>query len=148
MPPAITTRISSIALITATPPATFFIVGDQSEPGPPRYLDYFWKPPTWMTSPAVAVLGISATIVVATSIVLIGIERRRHRVSRSALIIDALSVAAGMLVAWSYRIMTAGVIGANIGAGLVIIFGTPLLLVLIVSAVVIAIRSRKPSKVS
>ena len=53
-----------------------------------------------------------------------------------------------MLVAWSYRIMTAGVIGANIGAGLVIIFGTPLLLVLIVSAVVIAIRSRKPSKVS
>jgi hypothetical protein len=56
--------------------------------------------------------------------------------------INALLLVAGMIMAYGYRVMTAGVIGANIGAGIIIMFGTPLVLGLLVSAAVLAKRSR------
>jgi Co/Zn/Cd efflux system component len=134
--------IASVALIAATPPATYFVVGDQSEPGARRYLDYFWTPPSWSTT-TVTIVGVTALVVVAASALVIGHGRRSHVITRTTLTIDALLAVAGVFVAWFYRICTAGVGGANIGAGLVILFGTPLLLTLLVSAITIAIRDRR-----
>jgi hypothetical protein len=44
-------------------------------------------------------------------------------------------MAAGFIAGAGWRVMTAGVIGANIGAGLVVLFGSPLVAALLVWAV-------------
>lgn len=41
-------------------------------------------------------------------------------------------MAAGFITGAGWRVMTAGVIGANIGAGLVVLFGSPLVAALLV----------------
>jgi hypothetical protein len=43
-------------------------------------------------------------------------------------------MAAGFITGAGWRVMTAGVIGANIGAGLVVLFGSPLVAALLVWA--------------
>jgi uncharacterized membrane protein len=47
--------------------------------------------------------------------------------------------AAGFIAGAGWRVMTAGVIGANIGAGFVVFFGGPIVLVLLVWALALAV---------
>lgn len=139
-----TARFASIALIAATMPAVYFVVGDLSEPGEARYLDYVWKPPSWSNT-TITVVGVLALVTMAISLATLIRERRDGRASRAVIKINAVLVIATALSAWSYRVMTAGGSGANIGAGLVMLFITPLVLSMLLAAVVIAFRSRKRS---
>ncbi|WP_226350295.1 hypothetical protein [Pseudonocardia sp. ICBG601] len=63
-----------------------------------------------------------------------------------------LCVVAGLLVGWAGRIMTATVIGANIGGGLMMLIGLPLagilVLVAVVTALVIARRAQRDARMS
>ncbi|HXH59378.1 hypothetical protein [Iamia sp.] len=52
----------------------------------------------------------------------------------------AMAVGAGVIIGGGGRIMTAPVIGANIGAGLVILFGLPAAALLLIAAGVLAAR--------
>jgi hypothetical protein len=52
-------------------------------------------------------------------------------------------IAVGVLVAYSERVITAGSTGANIGAGFCIVFVLPLVLALVASASVRAVRLRR-----
>ncbi|MER6756845.1 hypothetical protein ABT235_21975 [Micromonospora echinofusca] len=52
-------------------------------------------------------------------------------------------VAAGALLGLAWRVLTAGGIGANIGAGLMLIVGGPALAVLLIVAAVAALRMRR-----
>jgi hypothetical protein len=95
----------------------------------------------------VTFVGVIALSVMFLSVIVIALvikrERDQLRTTRTVLTIDSLLVGAGGLIAWSYRIVTAGGVGANIGVGLVVFFGAPLLLAILVTATVIAIRTRK-----
>ncbi|AZK97711.1 MULTISPECIES: hypothetical protein [Streptomyces] len=50
--------------------------------------------------------------------------------------------AAGVVVAWSHRVLTAGTADANIGAGLAVFFGTPIAAGLLLAALIQTIRLR------
>ncbi len=52
--------------------------------------------------------------------------RRRASADLRWLAVVLPLLAAAVLLGWGWRVLTAGVIGANIGAGLVVAFGGPL----------------------
>ncbi|TDC35953.1 hypothetical protein E1211_15025 [Micromonospora sp. 15K316] len=54
-------------------------------------------------------------------------------------------VGAGILVGFGWQVMTAGGIGANIGAGLIVIFGGPILVALLSTAAVVSWRVKRRS---
>jgi hypothetical protein len=73
-------------------------------------------------------------------------QHRRSPILRATLIVDALLIVAGVIVAGGYRVATAGVIGANIGAGIVILFGTPFVAGLVIAAAVVAYCSHRKQR--
>lgn len=82
--------------------------------------------------------GVAAVVVLAWSVVTLAVATRRGRLDRRWWTVLALLgvVAAGCGVFW--RVATATVIGANIGAGLLIVLGGPVALVLLVAAALVA----------
>lgn len=134
-------RSSLAAVVTSSLAAvlvTAWLVGDLSYQGPvdPRFpdLDYAYRP-----------LPLSADTYTAAGIVgllvLLPAAAIAAQTSGFALVLTC-SVGAGALVGLMYRVVTAGVIGANIGAGLALIIGGPLLLTLVVTGAALAVRRR------
>lgn len=134
---------SLAAVITSSLAAvlvTAWLVGDLSYQGPvdPRFpsLDYAYRP-----------LPLSADTYTAAGIVgllvLLPAAAVAARTTGFAPVLTC-AVGAGALVGFLYRVVTAGVIGANIGAGLALMVGGPLLTALIVTGAALAVR-RRPS---
>jgi hypothetical protein len=126
-------EVAFVALVVAAPITTYWLVGDLSEPGDPYYLDYFVK--STVSESSVKAAGLLAFVVLcAASTFLVRTARplRRHlHTFRAALML----VLAGEIVAVGARVATAGTSGANIGAGLFLIFGLPISVVLVVTAI-------------
>jgi hypothetical protein len=138
---------ASLLAIVATPPAAYFAIGDQSTVGPAMDPDFAFRPPSW--SPAlVRLVGLVALVAFVVAVGVLVRQHRRSPILRATLIVDALLIVAGVIVAGGYRVATAGVIGANIGAGIVILFGTPFVAGLVNAAGVVAYCShRKQSSI-
>ena len=138
--------VAALSGLVALPIATWWVVGDQSYKlgAQERYadLDYAFKPLALSAATERAV-GVAALVVVVASVVLLIVHARRgewdHRWVRPL----GAAAAAGVIVGCGWRVMTAGVIGANIGAGLAVLLGGPLVVALLVVAV--AISTRVPS---
>ncbi|MCK9903467.1 hypothetical protein CC117_26935 [Parafrankia colletiae] len=133
---------AAILLIAAVPVAVAGLLGQDDEQGVPRSeLDYAIRPldiaPGWMTA-----IGVAALLLAAASAAFLARRGRRaadrHRYRHQWQTICPL-VGIGVILGLGYHIATAGVIGANIGFGLVVLFGPPLVVVLLVVA---AIRRR------
>jgi hypothetical protein len=112
--------LAAALLIVATPLATWWVVGDVSEDAPPAALSYSFDPPP-LGSAASLVLGAGATVVAVVSLTLLGSATWRNTLDRVWWLVLLPLVALGVFAGWSYRVMTAGIIGANIGAGFVIL---------------------------
>ena len=115
----------SLMLIAATPVAAWWLIGDQSEAGPGA--DYYMvKPLDLGDSGSRHVVGAIALVIAIGGLVLVlragPIPQRRLWAWHRAL---GLIVLAEVLVTAMYRTMTAGVIGANIGGGMALFFGSP-----------------------
>jgi hypothetical protein len=126
----------ALAALPGAAAAAYWLVGDLSEPAPPPGLlglDYAVRPPA-VPGALVAVAGSLGLL-----LTVVALARLRRHPARPALVRLAV---AGVLLGWSYRVATAGVIGANIGYGLVLLIVRPLLLVLLVSAAVQLVRRR------
>ena len=126
--------ISSVAAV----PVAAWLVGDLSYQGPVDpgfpYLDYAYRP---------LPLPVAAHAAAGTIGLLVLLPAAVTALSRPGLRLTLVClIGAGALTGLSYRIMTAGVIGANIGAGLVLILGGPLLLALLVAGAVLVVRHR------
>ena len=136
----LSTRILAVstALVVALPVATWWAVGDLSEKGY-DHLDYMVRP---VPVPPVleGVLGGFAAVVVAASLVVLGVGRVRGSVPRSIDATVAPLCVAGVIVGWGWRVVTAGVIGANIGGGMVMLLVLPVAVVLVAAAVANAMR--------
>jgi hypothetical protein len=121
--------------ILATPVAAWWLIGDQSESRVPRRnRDYFARAPnvaSWIVATAGAV---ALLVLVAAAGVLVQAVRHR-RIARGWMGVVGLLSFAGVLVAFFGRIATAGVDGANIGAGLSLIVGGPVLIVVVAPAI-------------
>ena len=129
---------AAVVSSSATVPVAAWLVGDLSYQGPvdPRfpYLDYLYRP---------FPLSAAAHAVAATIGLLVLLPAAVTAASKPGLRLALVClIGAGALTGLLYRTMTAGVIGANIGAGLAMMFGGPLLLALLVAGAVLAVRHR------
>lgn len=130
-------RSGVAAAVVSAPAAALvsaWVVGDLSAPGPAAGLDYA-VPPVGLPAEVEGVVGIAGLSVLLLTVVV------ACSASRAWPVLACLSTA-GLVVGAAYRVMTAGVIGANIGAGLVVFFGGPLLLGLLLAGTVLAVRLR------
>ncbi len=114
----------------------WWLIGDLSERRVGRHplaLDYVVRAPKisgWVT----ATVGGIALAVEAASVALLVFAVRRRRLDQRWLGVVGSLMLAGMVAAWIARVVTAGSHGANIGAGLALFFGVPVVLGLVVLA--------------
>ena len=137
-----------VALLLATPVATAWLVGDLTN-GEARglaaqgeSLDYVVRPVS-LGATGDRVVGVLACVLVVVSLaLLIRATATRTLDPRRWTVIVPLMLA-GVLIGFAWRVVTAGAIGANIGAGLVVFAGGPALLILLVIAAVQTLRLRR-----
>lgn len=119
---------AGVVAVLAMPIATWWIVGDQSTTE--NLPDYIVEPPAVSADTALA-FGLVATVLLVASVAtLLGASHAR-RLDRSWWGVLLPLLGAGFVVGYSVRVVTAGVIGANIGGGMAIMFGGPLVVGLI-----------------
>jgi len=121
-----------LVLVAATPVSTWWLVGDLStEIVDP---DYFIRP-VQIGGTAEHVVGVGAVVLVAGSVVALVVAGWRGRLDQGWWSVLVELVLAGGLCGAGWRVLTAGVIGANIGAGLVMMVGAPIVAALVSMAV-------------
>ncbi|MBN0044935.1 hypothetical protein JS756_12615 [Streptomyces actuosus] len=122
-----TQLFAALLLVAAVPVAVWGLMGRQDAQGiPPSELDHAFRPPDVADGTA-TVLGVVALVLgVLGAALLVRAGLRGSLDNRWWAVLGPL-VAAGALAGVGLRILTAGVIGANIGAGLVILVGGPLI---------------------
>lgn len=111
------------ALGVALIPVTWWLIGDLSSPGfAPEELDYMFRAPEAFERHATAagLIGSSVAIICLLSL---GWMYLQGNLDRRGLVTMVAVAAAGAFGGFSARTMTAGGIGANIGAGLVFMVG-------------------------
>lgn len=116
---------AATVLVAAVPVAAWGLLGQQNSGElPASQLDYAFQPfgipdglDTVLGAIALVLAGVGATLLVRAS--------RSGGMDKRWWGVLAPLVMAGVLVGVGWRVLTAGVIGANIGAGLVIFFGGP-----------------------
>jgi hypothetical protein len=124
--------VAGVVLVTTMPIATWWLVGDLSTELPdPNYLIR----PLDIGDTAQHMIGVGAVVLVAASGLTLVVAGLRGRVDRRwwPVLVELLLV--GALCGAGWRVLTAGVIGANIGAGFVLGLGAPIVVFLVGSAV-------------
>jgi hypothetical protein len=130
---------TAIVLVTAVPVATWGLVGQQDASGVPRAeLDHAFQP---LAVPAGldTVLGVIALSLTAAAAAVLARAHRQRRLDRRWWEVLVPLVVAGLLAGAGWRVMTAGVVGGNIGAGIVFVLGGPLLIALLLWSLVRAL---------
>ncbi|MFC6022024.1 hypothetical protein ACFP2T_38405 [Plantactinospora solaniradicis] len=126
-------------LVIATPVATWWLVGDRSTVPAGAVPDYAFQP--WDVNPGVAhAAGIGSVVAALVALLVLGRATGRNRLDPRWWGVFVPLLAAGVTVGFGWRVMTAGVIGANIGAGLMILLGGPVVAALLIGAIAYAIR--------
>ncbi|CAN5617708.1 hypothetical protein BH24ACT4_BH24ACT4_14320 [soil metagenome] len=130
--------------------ATWSLLGPQraavSLDGEPRqvqddaFYDYAARVPDAPRPVELAVGAVAASGALVLAILALGSRAGVASTTAARVVGTGSSLLAGAIVGYSGRIVTAGVVGANIGAGLVVIFGVPLTVALLVVATLIAAR--------
>ncbi|ADP79347.1 hypothetical protein [Pseudofrankia inefficax] len=135
---------AALLLVAAAPVAVAGLLGQDDYQGVPRSeLDYAVRPldipPGRMTA-----LGIAALLLMAAITALLLHEARRGTADRRLWQVVCPLVGVGVVFGFGYHVATAGVIGANIGYGLVVFFGVPLVaaLILVAAARAWALRAK------
>ncbi|MFF3945305.1 hypothetical protein ACFYYN_10850 [Streptomyces sp. NPDC001902] len=118
---------AAVTLIVTTPVATWGLMGRQDAAGfEPAELDYLAQPFA-IPEGAETAIGVAAAVLAAGAAVLLGRASRPgpDRFDGRWWEVIGPLLAAGLLAGAIWRTVTAGVIGANIGAGLAILLGGP-----------------------
>jgi hypothetical protein len=113
------------ALVLGVPVAAWGLMGQQNYDGlPASELDYAYQP--WDIGDGVAAgVGGLALVLAGIGAAVLVRGARRGAVDRRWWGVLGPLVVVGLMAGVGWRILTAGVVGANIGAGLLLIFGTP-----------------------
>lgn len=141
-------QLAALVLIVAIPVASWWLIGDQTNEAARQLdaegveLDYAIRPMT-LGPVGDRIAGVLACIgtIGALGALVWGTSTRKVD-SRWWWVLLPL-VGAGALVGIAWRVLTAGGIGANIGAGLTIIAGGPLLAALLIAAAVAALQMHR-----
>ncbi|MEU8261579.1 hypothetical protein AB0C02_13285 [Micromonospora sp. NPDC048999] len=139
--------IAALVLILATPVASWWLIGDLSNAAARQLaaegveLDYVIRPLS-LGPVGDRIVGLLACIGALGALAwLMWATPSRRLDSRWWWVLLPL-VVAGVLVGFGWRVLTSGALSANIGAGLTVIFGGPLLAALLLAAAVAAVHMR------
>ena len=130
-------------MVATTPLIAFWIIGDQSLPGNPNDLDYLFR--IRIDSTIVLIAGVHSSLALVAAARHLAVNRSSSGGKRVAQFV-ALLMLAGVLLAFGLRIVTAGVIGANIGGALLIMVGLPFWAAAVVAAIVRFWRSGRTTR--
>lgn len=130
--PARWPAVAMVALIVAGPVATWWAVGDLSTDLPDP--DYQIRPVA-IGHTTEQVAGVTAAVLAVAAVVALIHAGRAGRFDRRWWPVLVELMVAGTLCGAGWRVLTAGVIGANIGAGLVLWVGAPIVAALVGLAV-------------
>ncbi|MEV4710400.1 hypothetical protein [Micromonospora sp. NPDC049374] len=137
-----------VALLLSTPVVTAWLVGDLTGEAARRLaaegesLDYAVEPVSLgATGDRVLVVVASALMLVSLALLIRATVTRKLDPRLWFALVPL--IVAGVLIGLAWRIVTAGAIGANIGAGLVVLGGGPVLLILLGIAAVQMARLRR-----
>ncbi|GGY22236.1 hypothetical protein GCM10010384_31250 [Streptomyces djakartensis] len=126
--------VSGVALVLGVPVAAWGLMGQQNAEGlPASELDHAYQP--WGVGDGVAAAagGVALVLAVAGAAALVRGARHGDLDRRWWGVLGPL-VVVGLMAGVGLRILTAGVVGANIGAGLLIMFGSPVAAALVLWA--------------
>ncbi|MEO7745842.1 MAG: hypothetical protein ABIV05_06390 [Actinomycetota bacterium] len=126
-------RLAGLCLVVAVPVLTWWLVGDLSTVSLAEDPDYALRPLPVNPTTERAV-GIASLALAVGAVAVLTWATRRRALDRRWVKVLVLLVAAGGVVGLGWRILTAGVIGANIGAGLFVFVGGPLVAALVLFA--------------
>lgn len=147
-------RLASAVLIVAVPMATWWLVGPNpgneigSDPTlRPDDYDYLFHPPT-IDAGLERVVGVMAVVAVVVSLGSLAVAVRRRRIDRRWRGPIVAACVVGVIVGLAERVMTAAVVGANIGGGFFLLFGTPTVLVLLGASVIGSLRIQRTTDVA
>ena len=139
-------RVASVLLVLAAPVATWWLVGpnpgDEIGSDPtlrPDDYDYLFHPPA-IDAPVERVGGRAAVVMVLLAGALLAAEARRGRIDRRWWPPIVAMTLVGAIIGLAGRVMTAAVVGANIGGGFMLLFGTPVVLALVIGSIVWSIQ--------
>lgn len=119
--------------------ATWWLVGDQSTVPASADPDFAVEP--FDIAPGLQrAAGIGSTVLAIAALPTLIWATRRGRLSRRWWPVLAPLLVAGAAAGFGWRILTAGVIGANIGAGMVILVVGPVIAGLLIWSLAYAIR--------
>lgn len=114
--PTLRVWLAAAASLPATAAFVWAVVGDLSEMRHPDRADYLWHPVAPLVDNAVVIGAVSAAVLLASATTLV---RARHAEATTPVLVAAGVVAVyGAWLGFGYRVMTAGVMGANIGGGM------------------------------
>lgn len=132
--PRKTRRIAAVVLVLAVPFAVTWVIGETTITNvDPKYVDYVVRPPNIPVAVELVIGALSAILVVAATAALAWSWKWEPPDPGFLSVLLPLVVVGAILgVAW--RVMTAAVIGANIGAGLLVLFGSPVMVGLVILA--------------
>ncbi|MBA2283730.1 MAG: hypothetical protein H0W25_21185 [Acidimicrobiia bacterium] len=114
--------LATAASVAASPFATWWACGDLSEEH--EVLDHSFRAPDLPVAVEAGVGGAAVAVVVG-AVVLAATEARRRPLDRLWLRVVITLVLCGAVVGFGGRVLTAGVVGANIGAGMFLLFVFP-----------------------
>lgn len=136
-------RLSVAVMLFMTPLATAWMIGDLSSRGFARHeLDTAFGP--YPVSHLTSVLfGTISIMLFVGSAALVIVALAQRRLQKRWIPTGILLLFFGVMLGYVWRVVTAGVIGANIGAGLMIILGGPFLLLYLAVTLVIALMTRR-----
>jgi hypothetical protein len=125
--------LAAVVLVLVTPVLTWWLVGDLSTVPASAGRDYSVAP--WDISAGTArAIGAGSLGLAIVALVVLGWATLRRLLCAQRWTVLTPLLAAGVMTGVGWRIMTAGVIGTNFGAGLVVIFGSPLVAALLLWA--------------
>ncbi|WP_431950012.1 hypothetical protein [Actinacidiphila sp. bgisy167] len=137
---------AAVTLVVATPVATWGLMGRQDATGfEPAELDYLVRPFAVPEEAETAIGAVAAALAAGAALVLGRASRpgQPDRPDGRWWAVTGPLVAAGALTGAIWRTVTAGVVGANVGAGLAIMFGGPVVAGLVLWSLVRGLRSAR-----
>jgi hypothetical protein len=130
-------------VVVAAPFAVWSWVGDQSSAG--TDLDYMMRPPM-LSSTQESIVLVASTLALVTGVVVLVAVQASGTARPPLLALTAIAAAYTGAVGLGYRIMTAGVIGANIGGGLVLLASVPATAVAALGIVLVLMDHRRAAR--
>lgn len=116
--------------------------------GSPTSSDYLFEPPEFLDQRFAGAIGPGAIAILLVSMGLLLYSIQGRPFGRAGLLATLLLLLAALMVAASYRVLTARVSGANIGGGLIMLTGPPVMLGLLAGTGINLRREYRPDSAS